>query len=124
MPSVRKPEAPAEVQLMSNSELAVELRSRGVDVGPIIATTRRVYERKLAELLQGGPLAHVSSSEDEDEEMEDETYEGEVLESEEPEIVPPSKSSGYQSSIRPRPHIRESYSSQEAVLLLHSHQNL
>lgn len=36
MPSVRKPDAPAEIQLMSDSELANQLRTRGVDVGPII----------------------------------------------------------------------------------------
>ncbi|XP_022081274.1 emerin homolog 1-like isoform X2 [Acanthaster planci] len=41
----------AEVEGLSDTDLKRELQSRGFKPGPIVATTRAVYERKLADLL-------------------------------------------------------------------------
>ena len=40
-----------EVGRMGDSEMAKLLKQHGVDVGPITASTRGVYERKLAKLM-------------------------------------------------------------------------
>ncbi|KAF0295233.1 Emerin 1 [Amphibalanus amphitrite] len=39
---------------LSNDELAHQLRSHGVSPGPIVGSTRRLYERKLASLMADG----------------------------------------------------------------------
>ncbi|KAK3101196.1 hypothetical protein FSP39_001667 [Pinctada imbricata] len=44
----------AAVEDLTNQELAEELRNLGVSPGPIIASTRRVYEKKLMKLRQSG----------------------------------------------------------------------
>ncbi|XP_037070909.1 uncharacterized protein LOC119092055 [Pollicipes pollicipes] len=43
-----------DVSRLSNDELAKKLRSCGVRVGPIVGSTRRLYEKKLVGLLAGG----------------------------------------------------------------------
>ncbi len=41
----------AEVEELSDGDLRKELQSRGIKAGPIVVTTRAVYERKLADVL-------------------------------------------------------------------------
>lgn len=43
-----------DVTDLNNEELSEQLRSLGVNVGPIVGSTRRVYELKLAKLLGAG----------------------------------------------------------------------
>ncbi|XP_043229692.1 lamina-associated polypeptide 2-like isoform X1 [Amphibalanus amphitrite] len=40
-----------DVSELNNEELAEHLRSHGVNVGPIVGSTRRLYEKKLSKLL-------------------------------------------------------------------------
>uniref|UniRef100_UPI00358E0430 lamina-associated polypeptide 2, isoforms beta/gamma-like isoform X3 n=1 Tax=Myxine glutinosa TaxID=7769 RepID=UPI00358E0430 len=42
-----------DIAQMSDSELVERLRDYGADPGPIVATTRRVYEKKLMKLMGG-----------------------------------------------------------------------
>ncbi|KAK7503659.1 hypothetical protein BaRGS_00005198 [Batillaria attramentaria] len=51
MPPLRQ--LPDSITSLSDQELADKLREYGVALGPILPTTRRVYERKLAELETG-----------------------------------------------------------------------
>ncbi|MEE6492189.1 hypothetical protein FKM82_016512 [Ascaphus truei] len=44
-----------DVRSLSNSELKEQLLKRGVRPGPILPSTRSVYERKLQQLLEEGP---------------------------------------------------------------------
>nr|XP_033471273.1 thymopoietin a isoform X6 [Epinephelus lanceolatus] len=44
-----------DVTLLSDEGLKDELLKHGVDVGPIVASTRKVYEKKLQRLLDDGP---------------------------------------------------------------------
>nr|XP_022302564.1 emerin homolog 1-like [Crassostrea virginica]XP_022302565.1 emerin homolog 1-like [Crassostrea virginica] len=61
------------IQDLSDKDLAEELRSLGVHPGPIIASTRSVYEKKLMKLKSGGgaaakPRAHTKYTEVPDDE--------------------------------------------------------
>ncbi|KAL5014224.1 hypothetical protein ScPMuIL_008494 [Solemya velum] len=59
---------------LSDRDLSDQLRAYGVNVGPIVATTRKFYERKLQKLIDGGgvvddqPEEEYSQSEEEEEE--------------------------------------------------------
>lgn len=44
-----------DVTLLSDEGLRDELLKHGVDVGPIVASTRKLYEKKLQKLLDDGP---------------------------------------------------------------------
>ncbi|CAK6975240.1 thymopoietin a [Scomber scombrus] len=44
-----------DVTLLSDGGLRDELLKHGVDVGPIVASTRKLYEKKLQKLLDDGP---------------------------------------------------------------------
>ncbi|KAK3585827.1 hypothetical protein CHS0354_038352 [Potamilus streckersoni] len=58
---------------MSNEELRQQLEAYGVNVGPITASTRMFYEKKLQKVMSGGDAPQQvpsSSEEEEDEEQE------------------------------------------------------
>ncbi|XP_028278492.1 thymopoietin a isoform X3 [Parambassis ranga] len=48
--------AELDVTALSDEGLRDELIKHGVDVGPIVATTRKLYEKKLQKLLDDGPV--------------------------------------------------------------------
>uniref|UniRef100_A0A158R5G0 LEM domain-containing protein n=1 Tax=Syphacia muris TaxID=451379 RepID=A0A158R5G0_9BILA len=50
-------EVTASIMKMSDRQLRQELVSRGVNVGPLLPSTRRVYERKLARLMSNIPTS-------------------------------------------------------------------
>ncbi|XP_067881742.1 emerin-like [Heterodontus francisci] len=77
------------VKRLSDEELIVQLMSHGIPHGPVVASTRRLYEKKLQETLSRGqrsqatrhrPPARVedSPSEEQEEEDEDDYSVGEV----------------------------------------------
>ncbi|XP_030077005.1 LEM domain-containing protein 1 isoform X2 [Microcaecilia unicolor] len=45
-----------DVKSLTNSELKEQLLKRGIRSGPILPTTRNVYEKKLLQMLDQGPL--------------------------------------------------------------------
>uniref|UniRef100_A0A7I4YKY4 LEM domain-containing protein n=1 Tax=Haemonchus contortus TaxID=6289 RepID=A0A7I4YKY4_HAECO len=51
-----------DVTLLSDAELAGELRKYNVSVGPVTGTTRSLYEKKLAKLLKQGPPSATNTS--------------------------------------------------------------
>ncbi|VDO22027.1 unnamed protein product [Haemonchus placei] len=51
-----------DVALLSDAELAGELRKYNVSVGPVTGTTRSLYEKKLAKLLKQGPPSATNTS--------------------------------------------------------------
>ncbi|TKR94059.1 hypothetical protein L596_008402 [Steinernema carpocapsae] len=51
-----------EIQKLSNDELREQLVNQGVSVGPVIGTTRKVYEKKLLTLLGSGPNGAVEEA--------------------------------------------------------------
>merc|ERR1712227_309755 len=53
-----------EVEQLSNKELKEKLSSMGINVGPIVDSTRKIYERKLAKLLSKGKETAYSTDED------------------------------------------------------------
>ncbi|XP_026182665.1 thymopoietin a [Mastacembelus armatus] len=44
-----------DVTMLTDEDLRDELGKHGVDVGPIVATTRKLFEKKLQKLLDNGP---------------------------------------------------------------------
>jgi len=50
-----------DVTALSDDDLFLQLKSAGVDVGPIVSSTRQFYERKLASILSG-PAETVGNS--------------------------------------------------------------
>ncbi|XP_076363637.1 emerin homolog 1-like isoform X3 [Tachypleus tridentatus] len=54
------------ISKLTDDELFQKLRQLGVNAGPIIESTRAVYERKLAQLLKGEPQVESSSYLDQD----------------------------------------------------------
>lgn len=44
----------SDISTLSNTELRDELQALGVNTGPIVGTTRRLYETKLAKLRKEG----------------------------------------------------------------------
>lgn len=71
---------PESVTSLSDHELADKLKEYGFQPGPILPTTRRVYERKLAELETGQKPPSTSRYEpvDDDEDEEDEDNEADT----------------------------------------------
>lgn len=53
-----------EVTNMTNKELKERLSSMGINTGPIVDSTRKLYERKLTKLLNRGKEAAYSTDED------------------------------------------------------------
>ncbi|XP_024913146.1 thymopoietin a isoform X2 [Cynoglossus semilaevis] len=45
-----------DVTMLTDEGLRDELLKHGVDVGPVVASTRKLYEKKLQKLLDNGPL--------------------------------------------------------------------
>jgi len=50
-----------DVQQLSDDQLYEKLTSFGIDVGPVVESTRRVYQRKLVKLMRGDVEAHSES---------------------------------------------------------------
>ena len=56
---------------MSDEELAEQMRAFGEEAGPIIDTTRGVYQRKLAKLMAERAKGEEEGEEEEEEEEEE-----------------------------------------------------
>ncbi|XP_038066822.1 lamina-associated polypeptide 2, isoforms beta/delta/epsilon/gamma-like [Patiria miniata] len=65
----------AEVEGLSDADLKKELQIRGVKPGPIVASTRAVYERKLADLLLQPEQQEFEEGEDEEDGFQEERME-------------------------------------------------
>lgn len=71
-----------DIGSLSNEELREQLQDFGVNVGPIVSSTRLFYEKKLGKLIDSGgnPPSQSQSEESEEEEEEDnENYEDEEV---------------------------------------------
>lgn len=75
MPPLRP--LPESITSLSDQDLADKLKEYGVKLGPILASTRRVYERKLAELETGQSPPPTSGYTPVDDDDEDDDEEGE-----------------------------------------------
>ncbi|CAH1266142.1 TMPO [Branchiostoma lanceolatum] len=79
--TVKKAASPEmDVTQLSNKELGERLEELGATVGPIVATTRRVYERKLEKLLADGPGQQNGSQSESDQYSDSEEEEEDVEE--------------------------------------------
>ncbi|XP_065284533.1 lamina-associated polypeptide 2-like [Dermacentor albipictus] len=82
------------VRSLTNDELYTKLKEFGEPVGPIVSTTRNLYEKRLQRFINSGgspkpptsPPLHVTFSATEDEAENDDDYEGTPLQD-----VPPSR---------------------------------
>ncbi|WKY08030.1 hypothetical protein Q1695_007488 [Nippostrongylus brasiliensis] len=63
-----------DASLLSDAELAAELRKYNVSVGPVTGTTRTLYEKKLAKLRKQGPAKTADASPEKPKAKDHRTY--------------------------------------------------
>jgi len=61
----------ADIGQMSDDDLRQQLKEYGVDVGPIVSTTRLFYEKKLGKLMESGGQPHPETESEEDYDEDD-----------------------------------------------------
>lgn len=94
-----------DVTNLSNKELKEKLTSLGITTGPIVDSTRKIYERKLEKLLIKGKDLAYSTDEDAVPEQE--------VESEEVEPVKEKKVTRTKKAPKPDPVVEEKFSDEE-----------
>ncbi|GBM60371.1 hypothetical protein AVEN_79963-1 [Araneus ventricosus] len=87
------------IALLSDEELAEQLRELGFNPGPIVATTRSVYQRKLARLLRNETFIE-SEDNDVDEEVRPSPLHSTMIHSPEPSYKSSSPSYSFSPSFR------------------------
>merc|ERR1712131_215887 len=92
-----------DVTKLSNKELKEKLTSLGITTGPIVDSTRKIYERKLEKLLTKGKDLAYSTDEDAVPEQE--------VESE--EVEPVKKVTRTKKAPKPDPVVEEKFSDEE-----------
>merc|ERR1712131_323765 len=94
-----------DVTKLSNKELKEKLTSLGITAGPIVDSTRKIYERKLEKLLAKGKDLAYSTDEDAVPEQE--------IETEEAEPVKEKKVTRTKKAPKPDPVVEEKFSDEE-----------
>lgn len=105
------------VSQLSDDELFKQLKEFGVDVGPILGSTRTVYERKLERLLQGdsgnqSSSPYSGSDNDEDDDAQEIYQNAHLPIITQPPRTLPSENYGHSSTddliVRPRESLNQS----------------
>lgn len=90
-----------DIAELTDDELRERLAGYGVNVGPIVSTTRLFYEKRLGKLIDSGgvlPERPEPESEEEDDEEEEEDEEVHINYSKEPQMYsPPPQARTYQA---------------------------